>query len=127
MKVSLLRWGITTCLLLFAYAGFSQVKNDFDVRYANEIRGDLTFIANNIVNRDSNNRGVPGRCFCQGHRQAGKTAGLGSDQLALSQWTSSDLLFMLEASARTTAEQDNTAIPANHNNTLLIRSFPACS
>ncbi|BDW92381.1 hypothetical protein MACH07_12130 [Flagellimonas marinaquae] len=56
MKVSLLRWGITTCLLLFAYAGFSQVKNDFDVRYANEIRGDLTFIANNIVNRDSNNR-----------------------------------------------------------------------
>ena len=52
MKKSLLRWGTTTCLLLCAYTGFSQVKNDFDVRYANEIRGDLTFIANNIVNRD---------------------------------------------------------------------------
>ncbi|MCK0161228.1 T9SS type B sorting domain-containing protein [Allomuricauda sp. F6463D] len=56
MKKSLLRWSITTCLLLFAYAGFSQVKNDFDVRYENKLKGDLTFIANNIVNRDSNNR-----------------------------------------------------------------------
>ncbi len=52
MKKSLLRWGTTTCLLLFAYTGISQVKNDFDVRYENELRGDLTFIANNIVNRD---------------------------------------------------------------------------
>tara|TARA_R110002012_G_scaffold66614_2_gene174155 strand:+ start:32842 stop:47004 length:14163 start_codon:yes stop_codon:yes gene_type:complete len=34
------------------YTGISQVKNDFDVRYENELRGDLTFIANNIVNRD---------------------------------------------------------------------------
>ncbi len=30
---------------------FSQVKNDFDVRYSADIRGELTFIANNIVNR----------------------------------------------------------------------------
>ncbi|WP_282074919.1 T9SS type B sorting domain-containing protein [Maribacter aquivivus] len=29
----------------------SQVKNDFDVRYEADIRGELTFIANNIVNR----------------------------------------------------------------------------
>ncbi|MBR9855219.1 MAG: DUF11 domain-containing protein, partial [Algicola sp.] len=56
MKVSLLRWGITTCLLLFAYTGFSQVKNNFDVRYENRLKGDLTFIANNIVNRDSGSR-----------------------------------------------------------------------
>ncbi|GAB5473149.1 MAG: hypothetical protein Mars2KO_12480 [Maribacter sp.] len=30
---------------------FSQVKNDFEVRYEADIRGELTFIANNIVNR----------------------------------------------------------------------------
>ncbi|MEC7769964.1 MAG: T9SS type B sorting domain-containing protein [Bacteroidota bacterium] len=34
------------------YTGISQVKNDFDVRYENRLKGDLTFIANNIVNRD---------------------------------------------------------------------------
>ncbi|MFT0713999.1 T9SS type B sorting domain-containing protein [Flagellimonas lutimaris] len=52
MKLPLLRWGTSICILLFMYTGISQVKNDFDVRYANELRGDLTFIANNIVNRD---------------------------------------------------------------------------
>ena len=52
MKLTLLRWGTSICMLLFMYTGISQVKNDFDVRYANELRGDLTFIANNIVNRD---------------------------------------------------------------------------
>ncbi|SIQ03775.1 T9SS type B sorting domain-containing protein [Maribacter ulvicola] len=31
----------------------SQVKNDFDVRYEADIRGELTFIANNIVNRQT--------------------------------------------------------------------------
>ncbi len=52
MKLTLLRWGTSICMLLFMYTGISQVKNDFDVRYENELRGDLTFIANNIVNRD---------------------------------------------------------------------------
>ncbi len=37
---------------LISWAGTSQVKNDFDVRYENRLKGDLTFIANNIVNRD---------------------------------------------------------------------------
>jgi gliding motility-associated-like protein/uncharacterized repeat protein (TIGR01451 family) len=50
----LLRWCSVTCLLLCSFSGFSQVKNDFDVRYENRIKGDLTFIANNIVNRDTN-------------------------------------------------------------------------
>ncbi|WP_318343128.1 T9SS type B sorting domain-containing protein [Flagellimonas baculiformis] len=50
----LLRWCFVTCLLLCSFSGFSQVKNDFDVRYENKIKGDLTFIANNIVNRDTN-------------------------------------------------------------------------
>ncbi|MCR9226363.1 MAG: T9SS type B sorting domain-containing protein [Flavobacteriaceae bacterium] len=53
MKKSLLRWGTITCMLLCVHMGFTQVKNDFDVRYENRLKGDLTFIANNIVNRDS--------------------------------------------------------------------------
>ncbi|MEW2920627.1 T9SS type B sorting domain-containing protein [Muricauda sp. ANG21] len=40
-------------MALTSWVGSSQVKNTFDVRYENELRGDLTFIANNIVNRDS--------------------------------------------------------------------------
>lgn len=35
-------------------AAEAQVKNDFDVRYEADIRGELTFIGNNIVNRESN-------------------------------------------------------------------------
>lgn len=43
---------LLTCFLLFgAFSAYSQVKNTFDVRYENELRGDITFIANNIVNR----------------------------------------------------------------------------
>lgn len=53
MKKLLLRWCTVTCLLLSSFAGLSQVKNDFDVRYENRLKGDLTFIANNIVNRDN--------------------------------------------------------------------------
>ncbi|WP_108425108.1 T9SS type B sorting domain-containing protein [Flagellimonas amoyensis] len=52
----LLKWCFVTCVLLCSFSGVSQVKNDFDVRYENRLKGDLTFIANNIVNRDSNNR-----------------------------------------------------------------------
>lgn len=40
-------------MALVSWTGISQVKNTFDVRYENELRGDLTFIANNIVNRDN--------------------------------------------------------------------------
>ncbi len=40
------------CALLISFAGLSQEYNTFDVRYQNNIKGDLTFIANNIVNRD---------------------------------------------------------------------------
>lgn len=39
-------------MALFSWAGYSQVKNNFEVRYENRLKGDLTFIANNIVNRD---------------------------------------------------------------------------
>jgi uncharacterized repeat protein (TIGR01451 family) len=46
---------LTCFLLLGVYSSYSQVKNGFDVRYENELRGDITFIANNIVNRQSSN------------------------------------------------------------------------
>ena len=38
--------------LLISALGYSQEFNSFDIRYQDNIRGDLTFIANNIVNRD---------------------------------------------------------------------------
>lgn len=43
---------LTICLLLLAMLSFSQEYNNFEVRYQNNIRGDLTFIANQIVNRE---------------------------------------------------------------------------
>ncbi len=48
---------MVTCFLMLSHFGMAQVKNNFDVRYVNRLKGDLTFIANNIVNRDdsSNN------------------------------------------------------------------------
>jgi gliding motility-associated-like protein len=39
-------------ILLISWAGMGQEFNTFDVRYQNNLRGDLTFIANNIVNRN---------------------------------------------------------------------------
>ncbi|WP_127023384.1 T9SS type B sorting domain-containing protein [Flagellimonas beolgyonensis] len=53
MKQSLLKWCMVTCFLMLSHFGMAQVKNNFDVRYVNRLKGDLTFIANNIVNRDS--------------------------------------------------------------------------
>ena len=38
--------------VLCSFVGFSQEYNNFEVRYQDNIKGDLTFIANNIVNRD---------------------------------------------------------------------------
>jgi len=39
-------------LLLLTWAGFSQEYNSFEVRYQDNLKGDLTFIGNNILNRD---------------------------------------------------------------------------
>ena len=39
-------------LFLLAFASFSQEYNNFEVRYQNNIKGNLTFISNTIVNRD---------------------------------------------------------------------------
>jgi len=36
----------------YAHNSFSQEYNTFEVRYQSNLRGDLTFIGNNIVNRD---------------------------------------------------------------------------
>src|SRR5690606_26785911 len=38
-------------LLLGSLSAFSQIKNNFEPRYKDNLRGDITFIANNIVNR----------------------------------------------------------------------------
>ncbi|VAW17706.1 internalin, putative [hydrothermal vent metagenome] len=39
-------------LFLLSFIRLSQEYNTFDIRYQNNIKGDLTFIANQIVNRD---------------------------------------------------------------------------
>ncbi len=43
---------ITAFVLLLSYMGFAQEYNTFDIRYQDNIKGNLTFIGNNIVNRD---------------------------------------------------------------------------
>ena len=44
-------------LTLFATVStYGQVKNDFEPRYNNSLRGDLTIVANNIVNRESGSK-----------------------------------------------------------------------
>ncbi|ALM08467.1 hypothetical protein SB49_12080 [Sediminicola sp. YIK13] len=52
MKVTLFSKTVLVFVTLLGYAGFSQEFNNFQVRYQDNIKGDLTFIANNIVNRD---------------------------------------------------------------------------
>ncbi|MBC8766879.1 T9SS type B sorting domain-containing protein [Arenibacter sp. BSSL-BM3] len=52
MKLTFYSKIILTLVVLMGYAGISQEFNNFEVRYQNNIKGDLTFIANNIVNRD---------------------------------------------------------------------------
>ena len=50
----------TLCLFLFGLSAlglYSQEYNSFEVRYQNNLRGDLTFIGNNILNRDSGTAG----------------------------------------------------------------------
>ena len=44
-------------LLLLATKSQAQEYNSFEVRYQNNLRGDLTFIGNNILNRDSGTAG----------------------------------------------------------------------
>ncbi|MGB5435157.1 MAG: hypothetical protein WBM98_04625, partial [Maribacter sp.] len=52
MKVKSNVYSLIACFFFLGiFSTYSQVKNDFDVRYEADIRGELTFIANNIVNR----------------------------------------------------------------------------
>ncbi len=44
---------LTCALFLASFNATAQVKNNFDIRYEADIRGELTFIANNIVNRQA--------------------------------------------------------------------------
>ena len=52
MKLTTSRKLIFAFVLFLSYIGIAQEYNTFDIRYQNNIKGDLTFIANNIVNRD---------------------------------------------------------------------------
>jgi gliding motility-associated-like protein len=52
MRPNFIKNLFSACLVLFTYIGFAQEFNTFEIRYQNNIKGDLTFIANNIVNRD---------------------------------------------------------------------------
>ncbi len=52
MKPTFAKKFLFACVVLFSYIGISQEFNNFEVRYQNNLRGDLTFIANNIVNRN---------------------------------------------------------------------------
>src|SRR5690606_31567411 len=54
MEKLLLRGCFVALGLLCSFSGLSQVKNDFEVRYENKLKGDITLIGNNIVNRDQN-------------------------------------------------------------------------
>ena len=50
MKIKSPKFLLLICFLFIgSFTAFSQVKNNFDVRYENDIRGEITFIANNIV------------------------------------------------------------------------------
>lgn len=53
MKKGFLKYLNFSCYLSLLFVASSlqaQVKNPFDIRYQDNIRGELTFIANNIVN-----------------------------------------------------------------------------
>lgn len=52
MSLIFTRKYLFACVVVFSYTGLSQEFNSFDVRYQSNIKGDLRFIANNIVNRD---------------------------------------------------------------------------
>jgi len=51
MKIKSSIFFLSCFLFLGIFSTFSQVKNNFDIRYEADLRGELTFIANNIVNR----------------------------------------------------------------------------
>ena len=53
MIFKLVKKTLLLSLFLLSFIGLSQEYNTFDIRYQNNIKGDLTFIANQIVNRDA--------------------------------------------------------------------------
>jgi len=57
MKNFIFRCLLFLVLGLLSFVSHAQEYNNFEVRYQNNLRGDLTFIGNNILNRDS---GTPG-------------------------------------------------------------------
>ncbi|NER09937.1 hypothetical protein [Muriicola jejuensis] len=52
MRLNFTRKILLAGITLFTLMGYAQEFTPFTIRYQNNIKGDLTFIANNIVNRD---------------------------------------------------------------------------
>ncbi len=52
MRLNFTRKILLAGIALISFMGYAQEFTPFTVRYQNNIKGDLTFIANNIVNRD---------------------------------------------------------------------------
>ena len=52
MKISFKQILFGLLIGLLSYLSYGQEFNSFEVRYENNLRGDLTFIGNNILNRD---------------------------------------------------------------------------
>jgi len=52
MKISFKQIFLGLLIGLLSYLSYGQEFNSFEVRYENNLRGDLTFIGNNILNRD---------------------------------------------------------------------------
>ncbi|MEA1786476.1 T9SS type B sorting domain-containing protein [Arenibacter sp. GZD96] len=59
MKRNFVKTLFISCIAFWSYTGLAQEFNDFDIRYQTNIKGDLTFIANNILNRDAGNGNRP--------------------------------------------------------------------
>ena len=52
MRLTITQKILLASIFLFSAFGFAQEYTPFTIRYQDNIKGDLTFIANNIVNRD---------------------------------------------------------------------------
>ncbi|WP_350289544.1 T9SS type B sorting domain-containing protein [uncultured Croceitalea sp.] len=57
MKSYIIRLVLLLSIGLLGYVSYGQEYNNFEVRYQSNLRGDLTFIGNNILNRDSGTAG----------------------------------------------------------------------
>lgn len=63
MKRNFVKRLFISCILFWSITGISQEFNTFDIRYQDNIKGDLTFIANNILNRNAGTGSGPNTAY----------------------------------------------------------------